>query len=110
MKINERIEAILKASKAARNSDTELLIIYMQKSGLELTPKQIEKFKDLPSMETITRVRRQLQEQGKYEATQEVQEARYEKFKEHTTEYGIGDSEDPYAYLEKLGYKIAEED
>ena len=110
MKINERIEAILKASKAARNSDTELLIIYLQKSGMELTPKQIEKFKDLPSMETITRVRRQLQEQGKYEADESVQEGRYQKFKEHREEYGIGDSADPYAYLEKLGYKIAKED
>jgi hypothetical protein len=105
MKISERVENILRASHAARNSDTELLIIYMQKSGLELTPKQIEKFKDLPSMETITRVRRQLQEQGKYEADEVVKEARYEKFKQAREEHS-----DPYAYLNKLGYRISDED
>jgi hypothetical protein len=82
----------------------------MQKSGMELTDKQIEIFKNMPSMETITRVRRQLQEEGKYEATQEVQEARYTKMKEHQEEYGIGDSANPYAYLEKLGYKIVEDE
>ena len=109
MKINERVENILKASVDARNSDNELLIIYMQKSGMELTPKQIQIFKDLPSMETITRVRRQLQEQGKYEASEQVNEARYEKMKEYQETFN-SNMGDPYAYLEKLGYKIAEED
>jgi hypothetical protein len=104
MKTRDRVENILKVSQASRNSDTELLIIYMQKSGMELTPKQKEIFRTLPSMETITRVRRQLQEQGKYEATQEIQEARYQKMKEHQEEYG-----DPYAHLEKLGLRIVED-
>lgn len=110
MKISTRVENILRVSKAARNSDTELIIIYMQKSGMELTPKQVEVFKNLPSLETITRVRRQLQEQGKYEASEAVQEARYQKFKEHQVEYGVGDAEDPRAYLNKLGYKILEDE
>ena len=105
MKTSERVENILRASHAARNSDTALLILYMQKSGMELTPKQIEIFKDMPSMETITRVRRQLQEQGKYEADEKVQEARYQKMQQHQEEYG-----DPNKYLAKLGYKLAEED
>jgi hypothetical protein len=105
VKINERVENILKVSQASRNSDAELLIIYMQKSGMELTPKQKEIFRTLPSMETITRIRRQLQEQGKYEATQEVQEARYEKFKEKQEEHS-----DPYAHLAKLGYRIVEDE
>lgn len=36
MKTSFRVENILQASRAARNSDKELLIIYMQKSGMNL--------------------------------------------------------------------------
>jgi hypothetical protein len=109
MTTKERVENILKASALARNSDTELLLIYMQKSGMELSEKQKQVFRDMTAPESITRARRQLQEQGKYEASEVVQEARYEKMKEHQTEYGIGDSADPHAYLHKLGYKIVED-
>lgn len=103
-KVKDKVESILKFDHASRNSDTRLLIVYMQKSGMELTPKQIEILKDMPTMESITRARRNLQEQGKYEADESVQEARYEKMKEHQEEYS-----DPYAYLNKLGYKIADD-
>ena len=82
MKLTEQVENILRVSKKARNSDKELLIIYMQKSGMNLSDAQIDKFKDMPSMESITRARRILQEQGKYEATEEVDEARFEKYQE----------------------------
>lgn len=54
MKTSDRVEYILQASKSARNSDKELLIIYMQKSGMNLSPQQIEVFRDMPSAETIT--------------------------------------------------------
>jgi hypothetical protein len=81
MTVTQRVEAILNYSNQARNSDTELFLIYMQKSGMNLTPEQVAVFKqELPSFETITRIRRKLQEQGKYEATNEVNEARYKKF------------------------------
>ena len=104
MKTRDRVEAILKHDTASRNSDTRLLIVFMQKSGMELSDKQIEIFKNMPAAETITRIRRQLQEEGKYEATQQVQEARYEKMKQHQEEYG-----DPVAQLAKLGYRIVED-
>jgi hypothetical protein len=81
MKIKEQVESILKYDPASRNSDKRLLVIYMQKAGMNLTPEQIEKFKDLPSTETIRRIRQKLQEQGKYPAKEEINEARYEKFK-----------------------------
>lgn len=110
MKTSERVENILRASNDARNSDRELLIIYMQKSGMDLTDEQIEIFRKMPSAETITRIRRQLQEQGKYPASEKVQEERYQKFKQHQAEYGVGDANDPYAHLAKLGLKIADED
>ena len=106
MKTRDRVENILKVSKMARNSDIELLILYMQKSKMELTDRQIHILRhEMPSFETITRIRRQLQEEGKYEATQEVQEERYNKMKEHQEEYG-----DPHAHLAKLGYRIVEDE
>lgn len=81
MKISDQVEAILKYSRAARNSDRELLIIYMQKYGMELTDKQIELFRKMPSTETIRRTRQSLQEKGLYPADQVVDEARFQKFK-----------------------------
>lgn len=80
MKTSQRVENILIASQRARNSDKYLLIIYMQRSGMHLTKEQIRIFEDMPSAETITRVRRQLQEQGKYPATKQVDDARFDKF------------------------------
>jgi hypothetical protein len=106
MKINDKVESILKHDRASRNSDTRLLIVYLQKSGMELTDKQIEVFKNLPSMETITRVRRQLQEQGKYEADEAVNEMRYKKFQ--TTRENIK-SESAEEALARIGYRIVED-
>lgn len=82
MRTSEQVEAILQHDAPSRSDDKRLLIIYMQKAGMELTPRQIEKFRLLPAFETITRVRRELQEQGKYKARPEVEQARYNKFKE----------------------------
>lgn len=81
MTIKQQVENILRAVPSARNSDDELQIIYMQKAGMNLSPKQIEVFKQLPSMETIRRIRQKLQEEGKYPASENVNEARYNKFK-----------------------------
>ena len=77
----QRVENILKASKDARNSDKDMLIIYMQKSGMNLSQEQVKKFKELPAFETLTRIRRKLQEEGKYPASSEVDTIRFEKYK-----------------------------
>ena len=105
LKISEQVENILKVSVDARNSDKELIILYMQKFGMELTPKQIQTFREMPSTETIRRVRQQLQERGMYEATEEVNEARYNKFKEVQTNIK---SESAESLIEKQGYKVLE--
>ena len=78
----QQVESILRHVKDTRSSDTELLLVYMHKAGIELTEPQKAKFREMPTPETITRIRRKLQEQGKYEATHQVNEARYNKFKE----------------------------
>lgn len=105
MKILDQVTNILKASHMARNSDKQLMIIFMQKSGMNLSPQQIETFKRMPSLETVRRTRQLIQEQGKYPADQRIEEERYNKFKEvrHGIQY-----EDPEALLEKRGYKVLE--
>lgn len=104
MTIKQRVEAILKVSRMARNSDTELQIIYMQKSGMNLTEQQQQVFRDLPSMETIRRIRQKLQEEGKYLADAEVEQARYNKFVE--TKQSINSNLSPEKYLESKGYRV----
>lgn len=105
MTIQDRVENILKVSDKARNSDRELMLIYMQKSGMELTSKQMEVFRNMPSMETIRRIRQKLQEQGKYPASEQVNEERYRKFKQ--TRQNIK-YQSPEQLLENLGYKVRE--
>ena len=80
MKINRQVENILSVSHRARNDDKELLIIYMQKFGMELTDKQVELFKHMPSAESITRARRNIQEQGKYVASDAVDKHRFDRY------------------------------
>ena len=62
MNKSERVESILKHSQQARDDDKDLIIIYMQKLGANLTPEQVRIIKDMPSFEAITRARRKLQE------------------------------------------------
>lgn len=49
---------------------------------MDLSARQVEIFRDMPAFESITRARRILQEQGKYPASKEVDEARFKKFQE----------------------------
>ena len=104
MTVSERVENILRASHSARNSDLELWLIYAKKSGLNLTREQEEALRDMPSFETIRRTRQKIQEQGKYLADKEVEEARYNKFKEVRKD--IKFVEEPEQLLETSGYRI----
>lgn len=103
MTTQDRVCNILRASREARNSDVELFIIYAQKSGMNLTPNQMRIFRDMPTMDTITRIRRKLQEQGKYEADEAVNEARFKKFKYIKSNIRY---EDPEKLLEAQGIKV----
>lgn len=76
MNITKQVENILAYSKAARNSDKELQVIYMQKSGMNLTSKQVEVFRDMPSLETLRRIRQKLQEGGQYKADEMIAKER----------------------------------
>lgn len=87
MKIAETIKRILKDYPETRSSDKELQIILMQESGMMLTPIQIEKFKDMPSFESIRRTRQKIQEDGLYVATDRVRRAR--RFKSYEVQQRI---------------------
>lgn len=105
MRVSERVENILKVSQKARNSDLELWLIYAKKSGLSLSKEQEEVLREMPSFETIRRTRQKLQEQGLYPADEEVNEARYKKFKE--VRQNIRDVE-PDVLIEPTKYIIKE--
>lgn len=79
----------MQAVPATRSSDKELLIVYMQKAGMDLTPSQIAMYKELPSMETIRRIRQKIQENGELLATPEVEKARFEKYKKTKGAIGV---------------------
>lgn len=99
MTIRDRVESILKVSRKARNSDTELQLIYLQKLGMNLSQHQIDVFRQAPSMETIRRIRQKLQMDGKYPADKEVEERRYEQFVSQKSNGGL-----------PAGYYFPEED
>lgn len=103
MKISQQVENILKVSREARNSDKELLIIYMQKFGMNLSEEQKDTFRNMPSTETIRRTRQQLQQECKYPADESVDQARFDKFKEVKQNIKY---ESPESLLEAQGYKV----
>lgn len=76
------VEEVLKENVRARSNDRLLIIAVWEKQlGLALHPK-LARFLMYKAImpETITRTRRKLQEDGKYLATKEVEEQRYQKF------------------------------
>ena len=78
----QRVANILAVSHEAICSDKALLIIFMQKAGMNLTPSQIQIFRKL-NMESIRRQRQILQhDEGKYPADEAVDNARFDRFKE----------------------------
>lgn len=76
MKISDVIERVLAVNADARNSDRELFISVWAEMGFSLTSAQEQQFFGLPSPETITRIRRKIQEQGRYPATQRIKKTR----------------------------------
>lgn len=79
MKTTNLIEQVLREHNAARSSDRILQLRVWHELGLILTPEQRAKFMEMPSSETIRRVRQKLQEDGKYLAAEPVRKTRYHK-------------------------------
>ena len=76
------VERVLQQQRQARSNDKLLMLAVWEQQGLYLNDHQRKKFMKCMTSETITRIRRKLQEHGQYSATPEVEQLRYEKFKE----------------------------
>lgn len=76
MTITQQVRNLLAYSRQARNSDKELYILYLQRAGMNLSNHQINLIRELPSFETIRRVRQKIQESGEHRADEEVRRAR----------------------------------
>lgn len=73
------VENKLRYSRECRNSDKELYLAVMEHYGITLSKHEQTIFKEMPSFETIGRLRRKFQEDGQFLADQRVGKAR--KFK-----------------------------
>jgi len=82
-----RTEKLLKENARLRDSDIYLWFAYAQEyHRFILTDQQKAKLSELPTFETITRVRRDLR--AEYPGSDEVEKERYKKFVEYRDEYG----------------------
>lgn len=83
MTVVEQTRRILLTDREARNVDKHFEIVFMQERGMELTPKQIEVFKNMPDLWTARRIKQQLQSEDKgeekYRADAVVRKARRHK-------------------------------
>lgn len=86
MTTSQIVEEILRDSVQARNSDVELQLLFFERVGVNLTPLQESAIRDCPSLETLTRVRRKIQEDvpekgivGRYKASETVRKERRHK-------------------------------
>jgi len=79
VKIASIVEKVLQEHPKSRDSDNDLLARVWFALGLKLTKEQYDVLQSLPSSDTITRIRRKLQEQGKYKASEGIQ--KYRRYK-----------------------------
>jgi len=76
------VKEILASYPETRSDDKKLILKVWEAQGLILTPEQKNLFKTCFSTETIRRTRQKIQEEGQFEATDEVKHARKKKEKE----------------------------
>lgn len=76
----------MSTSRESRNSDRHLLIKVMEHYGVCLNEVQKARFMEMPSSETVRRIRQKFQESGKYLADQRVgAERRYKGYRMQQT-------------------------
>lgn len=76
MRASIAVENALIRNPKARDSDKVLFLEVWEMMGFYLSDIQKAKFMNLPSTETIHRIRRKLQQQGKWEASSNVSNSR----------------------------------
>ena len=72
MRINVIVEQVLRDKPETRDSDKKLIVEVWERLGFFLSEQQKVKFYNLPSTESIRRVRQRIQELGQYKASDGV--------------------------------------
>lgn len=76
MQAYKAVEWVLREHPETRNSDKELILEVWDLMGFSLSYQQKLKFRELPSTETIRRVRQRIQAEGKYPAIEQIRQER----------------------------------
>lgn len=86
--MSHQVETLMRLDTKYRNSDKELILKIWSYYGFRLTREQKRMFMDLPSVEAITRRRREFS--GKYPASAITTERRFKNFKKMRDEFSTG--------------------
>ena len=81
VRVGDAVEYVLQSDKRARNCDTWLIMEVLRRLGYKIYIPW-EDIEDMPSLESITRIRRLLQHEGKYLSEDEVFRRRMDGEKE----------------------------
>ena len=71
--LKDLVSSILEVDERARNNDAYLVLRVLHEKGFNVTVDDMDDLDSMPSFESITRVRRKLQEQGVYPSSKGVQ-------------------------------------
>lgn len=83
----DKVTNMLRDNEKLRDSDLYLYFAYVQEHyNFLLTPEQKARLRDLPTFETIVRIRRELR--SIYPGRKEVEQGRFKKYQEYVNEYG----------------------
>lgn len=82
MRVKDKVERVLSVNTQARDNDKLLMLQVWEIEGFYLTENQKKAFMKSSSPESIRRMRQKMQEEGKYRASEAVEEKRYQMYTE----------------------------
>lgn len=82
MRVTPIVKRVLRDKERTRNSDKELLLACWEEMGFYLSESQRAKFREMPSTETIRRIRQKIQQGGEYMAKDKIKHEREIKSQE----------------------------
>jgi len=102
--VSELVEEVLATNHNARNSDKELISCILGRYNFTMTGEQLAIWNKLPAFESITRARRKIQAEGKYQADPEVLVSR--KYEEKLMRKGGYSVSQMYKTPKQLGLPV----
>lgn len=82
MRVKDKVARVLSTNTQARDNDKLLMLQVWEIEGFFLTDNQKKAFMKSSSPESIRRMRQKMQEEGKYRASEVVEQKRYELYTE----------------------------